>query len=99
MSTTFERLSAILTKAYRLPPERLTLDALLEGLGIDSLGTIELLWDIEDVFKIQLPSEQVALATLGDVVRYVDELMAAAETGRVTATPAVAPVAPALRPT
>ena len=76
MPTTFERLSAILAKDYKLTPDRLTLDAPLEGLGVDSLGTVELLWNIEDVFKIKLPPEPVALPTVGDVVRYVDELVA-----------------------
>jgi acyl carrier protein len=75
MTSTFERLSAILAKDYKLSPDRLTLDAPLEGLGIDSLGTVELLWTIEDVFKIKLPSEPVDLPTLGDVVRFVDELV------------------------
>lgn len=76
MSTTFERLSTLLIKDYKLQPDRLTLDAPLESLGIDSLGTVELLWNIEDEFKIKLPSEPVQLPTLGDVVRYVDELVA-----------------------
>lgn len=76
MPTTFERLSTILAKDYKVAPDRLTLDAPLEGLGIDSLGTVELLWNIEDVFQIKLPPEPVALLTLGDVVRYVDELVA-----------------------
>ncbi|MDC8773045.1 acyl carrier protein [Roseateles albus] len=75
MKTTFERLSAILIKDYKLQPDRLTLDAPLESLGIDSLGTVELMWNIEDVFQIKLPSDPVDLPTLGDVVRYVDELI------------------------
>ncbi len=76
MTTTFERLSAILMKDYNLQPDRLTLDAPLESLGIDSLATVELLWSIEDDFHIKLPSDPVDLPTLGDVVRYVDELIA-----------------------
>lgn len=76
MTTTFERLKEILSKDYQLQPDRLTLDAPLESLGIDSLGTVELLWNIEDAFGIKLPSDPVDLATLGDVVRYVDELVA-----------------------
>ena len=76
MTTTFERLRAILMKDYKLPPDRLTLDAPLESLGIDSLGTVELLWNIEEVFQIKLPSDPVHLPTLGDVVRYVDDLVA-----------------------
>lgn len=76
MTTTFERLCDILVNDHKLPPERLTLDAPLESLGIDSLGTVELLWNVEDAFKIKLPSEPVDLPTLGDVVRYVDVLVA-----------------------
>lgn len=76
MTNTFERLSAILMKDYKLPPDRLTLAAPLESLGIDSLGTVELLWNIEDAFQIKLPPDPVELPTLGDVVRYVDELIA-----------------------
>ena len=75
--TTFERLQAILVKDYKLAPESLTLDAPLEGLGIDSLGVAELLFNVEDEFGIQLPPEPVQLPTVGDVVRYIDELVAA----------------------
>ena len=75
MTTTFERLSALLMKDYKLAPDRLTLEAPLEGLGIDSLGTVELLWNIEDAFKIKLPSDPVNLTTLGDVVRFIDDLV------------------------
>uniref|UniRef100_UPI00286CE6CD phosphopantetheine-binding protein n=1 Tax=Roseateles sp. TaxID=1971397 RepID=UPI00286CE6CD len=67
MSQTFERLSAILIKDYKLQPDRLTLDARLENLGLDSLGTVELLWTVEDVFQIKLPGDPVDLPTLGDV--------------------------------
>lgn len=81
MTSTFERLSAMLAQDYRLSPERLTFDAPLEELGIDSLDTVELLWNIEDAFKIKLPSEPVLLPTLGDVVRFVDELVARQSTG------------------
>lgn len=83
MTTTFERLSAILIRENKLPPDHLTLDAPLEGLGIDSLGTVELLWNIEDSFQIKLPSDPVDLQTLGDVVRYVDELVAQQGLGMV----------------
>ena len=85
MTTTFERLSAILLKDYKLQPDRLRLDAPLESLGIDSLGTVELLWNIEDAFQIKLPSEPVELLTLGDVVRYIDELVASQGGARASA--------------
>ena len=87
MTTTFERLSAILVKDYKLEPDRLALDAPLESLGIDSLGTVELLWNIEDAFQIKLPSDPVDLPTLGDVVRYIDELVARQAAAAVAVRP------------
>ena len=95
LNTTFERLCAVLVKDHTLPLERLTLDAPLESLGINSLGTVELLWNVEDAFKIKLPAELVDLPTLGDVVRYVDELVA--REGRAAPPADAAAVAPSLR--
>ncbi len=77
MTTSIERLRAILVKDYQLDAERLTLEAPLEGLGIDSLGVAELLFTIEDEFKIKLPSDAVPLTTVGEVARYIDELVVA----------------------
>jgi acyl carrier protein len=93
--TTLERLSMILVKNYKVDPARLTLDGPLEELGIDSLGMAELLFFIEDEFKVQLPFDPVALPTLGDAVSYIDGLLAAQH---VTETPAIAGVAPPASP-
>ena len=92
MTSTIERLSAILTRDYKLPAERLTLDAPLDSLGIDSLGTVELLWTVEEAFGIKLPSDPVELPTLGDVVRFVDRLVV--EQGVATAPAGDAPLRP-----
>ena len=86
MTRTFERLSAILIRDYALSPDQLRLDAPLESLGLDSLGTVELLWNIEDEFKISLPAEPVQLPTLGDVVRFVDGLVLCQATAPPTPT-------------
>lgn len=72
MTDTHDRLIAILVRGHKLSPERLGLDAPLQGLGIDSLATIELLWDIEDQFKVQLPADPSGLVTLGDVALLID---------------------------
>jgi len=77
MNTTFERLSQLLVQDYKKSPDRLALDAPLEDLGIDSLGTVELLWSIEETFLIKVPTRAANLRTLGDVVRYIDEPVAA----------------------
>lgn len=77
MTTTFEHLRALLIKDYQLDPNLVTLDAELEALGIDSLGVAELLFNVEDEFHITLSPDAVQLFTLGDVVRFIDELIAA----------------------
>jgi acyl carrier protein len=77
MTSTFERLRTILARDYKVDPEAASRDAPLDGLGIDSLGTVELLWTVEDEFSIKLPAEMVDLRTLGDVVDYIDAVVAA----------------------
>lgn len=84
MSTTIDRLRLLLAKDYKLDPAMLTADAPLEALGIDSLGVAELMFNIEDEFKVTIPGEPVVLKTVGDVVNYVDDLIA---TQQVGATP------------
>ncbi len=88
-TATFERLSAILVRENKLAPERLTTEARLDSLDIDSLGSVELLWHIEDCFKVKLPSEPVDLATLGDVVVFIDGLLAQ-QTSAASPSPAAA---------
>ena len=76
MTSTFERLRAILVKDYQLAPDTVTMQANLESLGIDSLGVAELLFSIEDEYRVTLPPEPVDLNTVGEVVHYIDALVA-----------------------
>jgi acyl carrier protein len=74
MSDTYERLCGLLVSAHKVAPEALRPDAPLEDLGIDSLGTVELLWHVEEAFDIKLPAQPPPLATLADVVGLIDQL-------------------------
>ena len=76
MNNTFERLSQLLMQEYKFSRDRLSMETALEGLGIDSLGTVELLWRIEEIFLIKVPVNTANLLTLGDVVRCIDKLVA-----------------------
>ncbi len=89
MNTTFERLCTILEREHKLLPERLKLDTPLESLGIDSLGTVELLWSAEDAFQIKLPTQPVELVTLRDVVQFIDELLAHQRSAAAAGAPVV----------
>lgn len=77
MNTTIDRLRVLLVKDYEFDPAALLPDASLEGLGIDSLGVAELMFNIEDEFKVSIPGDPVVLKTVGDVVGYIDDLIAA----------------------
>ncbi|WP_426146810.1 acyl carrier protein [Polaromonas sp. DSR2-3-2] len=91
-TTTFDRLCAILMKDYKLEAGQLTPDAPLEALGIDSLGVADLLFNVEDAFGISLPPEPVQLLTVGDVARFIDELVAR-QRGLADDAPGIAPPA------
>ena len=93
-TATFDRLCAMLLKDYKLAPDQLALDAPLEALGIDSLGVADLLFNLEDEFKISLPPEPVPLLTLGDVAQFIDRLAAVQH----SAGNAVGPPSPAAPP-
>jgi acyl carrier protein len=51
-------------------------DSLRDDLGLDSLQTIELVYQVESAFDIQIPDEDFGrLRTIGDVVTYLGERM------------------------
>lgn len=77
MTTTFDRLCTILAKDYKLERDQLTPETPLESLGIDSLGVADLLFNVEDEFRVTLPPEPVQLVTIGDVSGFIDGLIAA----------------------
>lgn len=94
--TTLEQLRQILAADYNLPADRLTPDARLDELGIDSLGVMEMLFRIEDEFNIRLPhelSELPPLATVGDVVAAIDALVAQQRGAPAGSPDAAAPAA------
>lgn len=96
LSPTFDRLRAILLRDYPINPGAVTPDAALESLGIDSLGVAELLFNIEDEFKISVPADPVTLASVGDVARFIDGLIAAQQAQQAQQAPQAAPGQPGL---
>ena len=78
--TTLQTVQAILKKDFDLAPEVLQPEARLEDLAIDSLAVIEVMFEVEEKFGITVPSEPAALQTqmktVGDLVAYVDKLIA-----------------------
>jgi acyl carrier protein len=76
MTTTFDAIRAIIVRDFELPPERLQRDTLLEEIELDSLAITELVFAIEDEFKIMAESTIPPFKTLGDIADYVARLVA-----------------------
>lgn len=78
--TTLESVQAILKTNFDLSSEVVQPEARLADLAIDSLAVIEVLFAVEDEFKVTVPSEPATLQgqmkTVGDLVGYIDRLVA-----------------------
>jgi len=78
--TTFESMQAILKSKFELTPDVLQRATALKDLDVDSLTMVEILFAVEDEFKVEIPSEpaewQSQMKTFGDLVDYVDKLIA-----------------------
>lgn len=55
-------------------------DTLRNDLGLDSMATIELLYEIEDAFDVQIPDKDLAtLVTVDNVTAYIEGKVAPAQ--------------------
>jgi acyl carrier protein len=75
--STLDTLVDILTRDYCVAREQITPEATLETLGLDSLSVLELMFKIEDRYKVKITDDTPTdLLTVSDVVRYIDSLLA-----------------------
>jgi acyl carrier protein len=75
--STLETLQDILSEEFDLERDQLTPDADLAVLGIDSLDLLELMFKIEDRYKLAIRDDiPTNLSTVNDMVGYIDGLLA-----------------------
>jgi len=74
--STLQTIQRMMAEQFELEEDKLTPDAELEALGLDSLSVIEFMFNIEDEFNIKLPDERVELKTIQDIASVVDRLIA-----------------------
>ena len=68
--------------------------ALREDLGLDSMATIELLYQIEEAFDFQIPDQDLQkLLTVADVIGYVEGRLRPSSPGRAAGPTAKRPAA------
>lgn len=70
-----EQVANAIVAIMNCPREDIVTDAKLEDLGIDSLKAINILFELEEEFDIEIPNERIAdMVTVGDIVVCVTEL-------------------------
>lgn len=73
-----QTLKASIAKQKMISVESITLDSSLEALGISSLDSISLVFDIEDKYGVEIPNEALKkVRTVRDIVDGVDALIQA----------------------
>ena len=73
----FEFLAQVLSEKYDVSPDAISPEATLTELGLDSLTVVELLFDVEDEFEIEVPEERATFQTLAEAAALVEELVQA----------------------
>jgi len=70
-----DKITEIIVEQLGVKPEEVTQEAsFVDDLGADSLDTVELVMALEEEFAIEVPDEDAEkLASVGDVVKYIEE--------------------------
>ena len=75
--TPYAFLAELLSEKYDVAQDAISPEATLTELGLDSLTVVELLFDVEDEFGIEVPEERATFETLAEASALVDELVQA----------------------
>lgn len=67
-----ETMQTLLKERLDIDKDKVTLDASLEDLGIDSLMQIELLFDFEDKYKVKIPDLTEKPTTIRELLAVVE---------------------------
>jgi len=77
------RIIELIAKTKSVPASSIGPETSFEELQIDSLDKINLSFDVEEMFSIQIPDESLnSLKTVGDVVRGVERLVSSGPRAR-----------------
>lgn len=75
----------IIAKSKGIPQDSVTLDSTFDELNIDSLDKINISFEVEEAFAIEIPDDALGtLKTVGDMVNGVTKLRAAIPSPAIT---------------
>ena len=72
---TLATVQAIVAEELDIAITELLPDRPLEELGVDSLGIIEVMFNLEESFDIRMGDERVPIKTVQDIANIVDKLI------------------------
>ena len=75
MTTSLSTVINLLSKALDVPEASITGQTELESRGADSLTVIELIFDLEEKFKIQIGDERPNLVVVQDIADHIDSYL------------------------
>ncbi len=74
-----EKIVSTLASVKHIPADKIALDSSLQDLGVDSLDTFTLLFELENQFQISIPDDEAkAIRSVNDIVEGVKKLLSAA---------------------
>ncbi|MBV8633456.1 MAG: acyl carrier protein [Burkholderiaceae bacterium] len=76
MTTSLPTVIALLAQRLEIPADSIKPQTELEALGADSLAVIELIFDLEESFKIELGDERPNLVVVQDIADHIDAYLA-----------------------
>ncbi|WP_068637166.1 acyl carrier protein [Thauera butanivorans] len=74
-----ELIREFLKDRMAIDPEKVVPEAVLAELGVDSLSMLELIFEFEDRFKIDVPADSEPPKIVGEMVTLMDSLIAASQ--------------------
>ena len=80
-----KRCIEIIAKAKSIPEDTITLESTFDQLNVDSLDKINISFEVEEAFSIEIPDEALgSIRTVGDMVDGVQKLIAAKPRASIT---------------
>ena len=74
--TVSQRVISTIAKIRKIPPEQISLQTTFEELGMDSLDGLNLIFELEEEFNINVPDDQaLALRNVGQLVDGLKKLL------------------------
>jgi acyl carrier protein len=85
MNDIADRCIDIIAKSKGIPANTITLASTFDELNIDSLDKINISFEVEEAFNIEIPDEALStLRTVGDMIEGVTKLRTAVPSATIT---------------